>query len=219
MLLDDLLDLLLLDVVELVLLQEQLHLGTSTQRLTLGVGGDGESTTGSRLPDVLFVVVVLGPDLDLLGDEVGRVETDTELTDHADVGTAAQGLHEGLGSGLGDCSQVVDQVGLGHTDTSVSDGQALVLLVGGDSDVKLLLAVEHRDVGKRLVSDLVEGIRRVGLAKAKGRQRFGLAGMFVETGWHGSQTHNQLSQEDLLVRVEGVDDQVHQLADLGLEAV
>jgi len=32
-------------------------------------------------------------------------------------------------------------------------------------------------------------------------------------------TYNQLSQEDLLVRVKGVDDQVHQLADLGLEAV
>jgi hypothetical protein len=31
--------------------------------------------------------------------------------------------------------------------------------------------------------------------------------------------YNQLSQEDLLVRVKGVDDQVHQLTDLGLEAV
>lgn len=31
-------------------------------------------------------------------------------------------------------------------------------------------------------------------------------------------TYNQFSQEDLLVRVESVDDQVHQLTDLGLEA-
>ena len=168
MLLDNLLDLLLLDVVELVLLQEKLHLGTSAQRITLGVGGDGESTTGSRLPDVLFVVVVLGPDLNLLGDEVGRVETNTELTDHANVGTAAQSLHESLGSGLGDRSQVVNQVGLGHTNTSVSDGEALVLLVGSDSDVELLLAVENRLVGKRLVSNLVEGIGRVGLRNGKG---------------------------------------------------
>jgi hypothetical protein len=41
----------------------------------------------------------------------------------------------------------------------------------------------------------------------------------ITTEWHGAETHNQLSQKDLLVRVEGVDDQVHQLADLGLEAV
>ena len=168
MLLDDLLDLLLLKVVELVLLQEQLHLGTSTQRSSLGIGSDGESTTGSRLPNVLLVVVVLGGNLDLLGDEVGRVETNTELTDHANVGTAAQSLHESLGSGLGDRSQVVNQVGLGHTNTSVSDGEALVLLVGSDSDVELLLAVENRLVGKRLVSNLVEGIGRVGLRNGKG---------------------------------------------------
>jgi hypothetical protein len=32
------------------------------------------------------------------------------------------------------------------------------------------------------------------------------------------QTYNQFSQEDLLVRVKSVDDQVHQLTDLGLEA-
>jgi len=162
-LLDNLLDLLLLKVVELVLLQEQLHLGSSTQRSSLGVGSDGESTTSSRLPNVLLVIVVLGGNLNLLGNEIGRVETNTELTNHADVGTAAQSLHESLGSGLGDCSQVVNQVGLGHTNTGVSDGEALVLLVGSDSDVELLLAIENRLVGKRLVSNLVEGIGRVGL--------------------------------------------------------
>lgn len=217
MLLDNLLDLLLLEVVELVLLQEQLHLGTSAQGSTLGIGSDGESTTGSRLPNVLLVIIVLGGDLNLLGDEVRRVETDTELTDHADIGTAAQGLHERLGSGLGDCSQVVDQVGLGHTDTGVSDGQALVLLVGGDSDVKLLLAVEDRLVGERLVSNLVEGIKRVGLSKYGKDSRS--ANIQKVIHMESRNTYDQLSQEDFLVRVEGVDDQVHQLADLGLEAV
>jgi len=218
-LLDNLLDFLLLEVVELILLEEQLHLGTSAQGSTLGIGGDGESTTGSRLPNVLLVVVVLGGDLDLFSDEVGRVEPDTELTDHADISTAAQGLHESLGSGLGDCSQVVDEVGLGHTDTSVSDGQALVLLVGGDSDVELVLAVEDRLVGERLVSDLVESIRRVGLVITSNvRSAYGNNGWEVE-GTRRDETHDQLSQEDFLVRVKGVDDQVHQLADLGLEAV
>jgi hypothetical protein len=48
-------------------------------------------------PDVLLVVVVLGGDDDLLGDEVGGVEADAELTDHADVGTGLQRLHELLG--------------------------------------------------------------------------------------------------------------------------
>ena len=79
-LLDNLLDPLLLEVLLQVILHEELHGGTSTKSGTLSVLGDGESSTGSRLPDVLFVVVVLGGDLDLLGNEVGRVETNTELT-------------------------------------------------------------------------------------------------------------------------------------------
>jgi hypothetical protein len=162
-LLDDLLDLLLLEVVELVLLQEQLHLGSSAQRLSLGIRGDGESTSGSGLPNVLLVIVVLGSNLDLLSDQVGRVETNTELSNHGDIGTGREGLHESLGSRLGDCSQVVNEVGLGHTDTSVSDGQGLLLLVGSDSDEHFLLRVQDGGVGKGLVSDLVEGIGRVGL--------------------------------------------------------
>ncbi len=46
MLFNDLLDLLLLEVLQLVLLEEQLHGGTTTERLTLGVRGDGKGTTG-----------------------------------------------------------------------------------------------------------------------------------------------------------------------------
>lgn len=63
-----------------VVLHEELHGGTSAESFTLGVLGDGESSTSGRLPNVLLVVVVLGSDLHLLGDKVRRVETDTELT-------------------------------------------------------------------------------------------------------------------------------------------
>jgi hypothetical protein len=76
-LLNDVLDLLLLEVLELVLLHVEDHLGTATDRGVDGVGGDGEGSAGSRLPDVLLVVVVLGDDGNLVGDEVGRVETNT----------------------------------------------------------------------------------------------------------------------------------------------
>ena len=70
MLLDNLLDPLLLEVLLQVLLHEELHGGTSAETWALGVLSDGESTTSGRLPDVLLVVVVLGGDLDLLGDKV-----------------------------------------------------------------------------------------------------------------------------------------------------
>jgi hypothetical protein len=101
---------------------------------------------------------VLGDDLDALSNQVGRVETDTELTDHGNIGTSAEGLHESLGSGLGDGSEVVDQIGLGHTDTGITDAQDVVLAIRGDANVELLLRVELGGVGEGLVADLVEGI-------------------------------------------------------------
>lgn len=192
MLLDDLSDSLLVKVLLQVVLDEELHRGTSAKSRALGVLGDGEGSAGGRLPDVLLVVVVLGGDLHSLGNEVRGVETNTELTNHADVGTRRQGLHERLGSGLGDCSKVVDEVGLGHTDTSIPDSEGALLLVRGDSDVQVLLGVELGRVGEGGISDLVKGIRRVG---------------------------DELSQEDLLVGVEGVDDKVEKLGNLGLEDV
>ncbi|CAG9994060.1 unnamed protein product [Clonostachys byssicola] len=109
-LLDDLLDLGLLQVVELLLLEVEDDGSTTTEGLTLGVGGDVEGTTGAGLPDVLVVIVVLGDDADLVGDEVGRVETDTELSNHGDISASSQSLHELLGAGTGNGTKVVDEV-------------------------------------------------------------------------------------------------------------
>lgn len=82
-----------------------------------------------------------------------------------------------LCTGLGDGAQVVDEVSLGHADTGVADGEKLVLLVRSDADEKLLARVEDRGVRQGCVTDFVEGIGAVG---------------------------DQLSEEDLLVRVERV---------------
>lgn len=45
-----------------------------------------------------------------------------------DVSASAEGLHEGLGSRLRDGAEVVDEVGLGHPDTGVLDGEGVISL-------------------------------------------------------------------------------------------
>jgi hypothetical protein len=87
----------------------------------------------------------------------------------------AEGAH--LRARLGDGTEVVDHVGLGHTDASITDGEDLILLVGGDANVQFLLGVELTGVGEGGVADFVEGIGAV---------------------------RNQLSKENFLVRVESV---------------
>ena len=85
MLLDNLLDALLLEVVSLVLLEVETDLGTTAERRVDRVGSDREGSTGGRLPDVLLIIVVLGDYLHTFRNQVGRVETDTELSDHTDA--------------------------------------------------------------------------------------------------------------------------------------
>lgn len=79
---------------------------------------------------------------------------------------------------------------LGHTNTGITDGKGLGLLVGDNVDAQILARVELARVGERLVADLVEGIGGVG---------------------------DKLSQENLLVGVDGVDDEGEKLRDLSLE--
>ncbi len=99
-------------------------------------------------------------------------------------------FHESLGAGLGDGSEIVDEVGLGHSDSRVDESEGLVVLVGDDLDEEVLPGLQLGGVGEGLVSDLVQGVA-------------GIADHF--------------SDEDLLVGVESVDDQRHQLCDLRLE--
>lgn len=84
-----------------------------------------------------------------------------ELTNHADVSTRAERLHECLCARLCNSTEIVHQVRLGHTHTRITDGERTLLLVGSDADVELLLSVELRRVGKGRVADLVKRIGRV----------------------------------------------------------
>jgi len=63
---------------------------------------------------------------------------------------------------LGDSTEVIDHIGLGHANTSVPDGKNLVLLVGNNADVEFLFMLKRRRVGKRRIAYFVEGIRAVG---------------------------------------------------------
>lgn len=72
-----------------------------------------------------------------------------------------QSLHESLGARAGNGTEVLDQVVLGHTNTSILNGKGLGLLVGGDANLQRLLSIQLGRVGQRQVADLVDGIARV----------------------------------------------------------
>merc|ERR1711939_644481 len=97
-------------VVGLLILQVKDDLGTAAELLALGVWGKGESSTSGGLPDILLIIVVLGNDGDTVCDEVCRVETNTELTNHGNISTCGESLHKLLGAGSCDRTEVVNEV-------------------------------------------------------------------------------------------------------------
>merc|ERR1712144_84385 len=156
-LLDELLDALLVEVLLLVILKVEDNLG-ATGEVGSRVGHDGEGATSGGLPDVLLIVVVLGVHGHLIGDKEGGVETDTELPNHGHISASLDSLHECLGAGLGDGTEVVHHIGLGHANAGVDEGERIVALVGLDVDEEVLLRLELGSVGETLVADLVERI-------------------------------------------------------------
>ena len=94
----------------LIFLEEEGHLGSPSKLLAIGVPSNSERATGLRLPNVLFIIIVLGGNNDLLCNEVSRVEPHTELPNHAYISTSLQCLHELLGPGPRNGTQVVHQI-------------------------------------------------------------------------------------------------------------
>ena len=85
---------------------------------------------------------------------------------------------------MGDGAKVLLQLFPGHADAVIGDGQGAAVLVAGEQDAEIAFVHADRGVGQALIIQLVDGVRSVG---------------------------DQLTQEDLLVGVDGVDHHVHQL--------
>jgi hypothetical protein len=79
---------------------------------------DRKRITDKRIK--LTILVRLGNNLNLVGHQVGGVETNTELTNHRDIRASGQSLHELLGARASNGTQVVDKIGLRETDTSIN---------------------------------------------------------------------------------------------------
>ena len=176
----------------MLLLEEEAQLGAAGGALG---GLDLERVASGRRP--LPGLVGAGgarDDLDPIGDEVRAVEADAELTDDRDVLLRArlELLDEGGGPGPRDGAEVLDELGLGHADAGVFDHEHLGFGLDPQPDDELGLALEERRLGQRPEAQLVERVGRV---------------------------RHELSKEDLLVRVERVDDEGQDPADLGLKGM
>ncbi len=134
-----------------------------------------------------------GGERDAVGDDEGGVEADAELADQRGVLLLVAGQlgEEFAGAGLGDGADVLDDFLPAHADAVVADGQRARLAVEGDADLEVGVVFIDRGIRQALEAQLVGGVGGVG---------------------------NQFAQENVLVGIQGMDHQLQQLFDFGLEA-
>ncbi len=135
-----------------------------------------------------------GDNLDAVRHHEGRIEADPELPDQCRRGlvrgAALQLLDQFPGPRLRDRADQRAQLVASHADAAVAHGERARLTVGHELDLEHRVGVQQRGMCEGLELQLVE---RVGGVR------------------------QQLAQEDLLVRVQRVNDDVEELAGLGLE--
>merc|ERR1712039_725786 len=136
-----------------------------------------ERATCSRLPDVLFVIVVFTYNSNFIRHQVCGVEANAELADHRNISPSGHRFHESFGTRLGNGTKIVDELILRHSNARVVNTHGGVGLIWNDLDEEVWLRFNLLWVGDRLIADLVQGIRRIG---------------------------DNFTQEDFLIRVEGV---------------
>ena len=134
-----------------------------------------------------------GEHLHLLGNDEGAVEANPELADEGGVALliAREPFQELRRAGLGDGAEIGHNLLPRHADAVVGHGEGSTVLVEFDADAEVRVARQQRIVRKRLEAELVDRIGGVG---------------------------DQLAQEDLPVRIQGVDHQLQELLRLGLKA-
>ena len=78
-----------------------------------------------------------------------------------------QSLHESLRSTLGDGSQIIDKICLGHTNPGVYDRQGTVTFVRNKLNLEFFSAVKLRRICQTLVANFVQSLSEKNLKVSK----------------------------------------------------
>ena len=102
-----------------------------------GVSLLGERTTSRRLPDVLFIVIVLGEVTSLIQNQTYHMETDAELFNHAKVAAFTHNLH----TNFGDLLVIARELVFYHTNARIVDRDGRVGLVRNGRNEEIWLGL------------------------------------------------------------------------------
>ena len=128
-----------------------------------------------------------------ISDHERRIETDAELSNQFRrkiLFVFSQLLQKLLRAGTRDCTNVVLNFLRRHADTVVAYCQRLSVFIDNQLDFPLRIIAKQAFILQRVETDAVNGVRRIG---------------------------NQFPQEDLLVRIQRVNDQIQQFLNFCLE--
>ncbi len=101
-------------------IRKRTHIWCETSRLHTSISSDGERTSSLRLPDILLIVIVFGSDHNFVSNQVCRVKSHSKLSNHADIRSSRECLHEWFSSWSCNCSKIVHQIWITGSQVGLS---------------------------------------------------------------------------------------------------
>ena len=77
---------------------------------------------------MLSIIIVFWNDLDSWGNQEGWIESNTELSDEIDI-TGFEAFQEVGGSGLGNSTQIGNELVFSHTDTIIDNFENMLIRI------------------------------------------------------------------------------------------
>ena len=169
----------------------------STAAFLLAVLQSIRTVTSGFPANCLAGACLAGSDGHLLCHHEGRVEAYAELANHFLVSQLRivllcllQLLKKGLGAGLGNSTDILYYLVLGHANTVIGNSQGMAFLVRHQENLIVLVALQNIPILQGLKMQLVNSIRRIG---------------------------NQLTEKNLVIGINAVNHQIQQLFSLCLK--
>lgn len=90
-----------------------------------------------------------------VSNQVSRVEAHAKLTNHGNVCSRLESLHESLRSGLCYGAQVINEICLGHSNARIDESYGLRLLIRNDLNEQIFLGLKLGWVSETLITNFV----------------------------------------------------------------
>ena len=138
--LDQILNLILFYILYSIIFQMKSDTCASSKSVSSRILGDEEFSVCSRSPNVLFIISALWGNHNFIGNQESWIKSNTKLSNKTQTLTFSHSFQESSCTTLSNGSQILNQLSLSHTNTSVSNRDGLGIIIKINFNFKIWIS-------------------------------------------------------------------------------